>query len=213
MSTLRPRLVDTRRSFKKPGAIRRFSRWAFTPARNLWIYCSTQATRGDVTQITNTASDALSGKLMNNLVQKLPEVISEALIAEVVAKMPHALLGHARETASNLAAQISVLRKERDKLKNEWHNVGVHLRGFKVRDNDAHSYFAVIQIHYQSGEIRAHPESKMRSIANRETLKSSRSAFAALYMEPSVLGAPWYDRVDGKPKAIVMLGETYEVIQ
>ena len=143
---------------------------------------------------------------------KLSATTADAIVDRVLARVAQEAEAHYIDALSRLRAQVVGLREQLDKLRNGWVTIGVHVRGFKVSDDDKLIYYALIQISPQRGELRAHPDSEMRQLIPydpemRKKMPSYRPDKKGHYF--SELGAPWYGRVQGAPNSISMLGETY----
>lgn len=208
--------------------IRRLHARLMKPSRDRKARWLSLATVADVNMSTDgvkastlSLTESMVNKMLDRLVGKLPMVISNDLIDRVVAGLPNAIEEHVRERVSSLAKQVADLRKERDELTTGgWHNIGVHLRGLKLTEDDDKKYFAIVQIQPRTGKLRAHPVKDIRCIVREDLLwrtdyyGSSKSPFRTLGLESaSSLGAPWYGKVNGNADTIVMLDEAYTLLK
>lgn len=180
------------------------------------------ATRDDVNSSaegvkasTKSLIESLVDKLLAKLVEKLPMVVSNDLIDRVVAGLPDAIEEQMRESVSNLTAQVRSLRAERDKLNKELVPVPVHMYGFKISDEDEEKhYFAFVMLNRKTGEASAPNDRKNRRIVSYSSRGYDWSPSKRLGVDlpgGAPVGAPWFHKVQGDPRKVVMLGETYWV--
>lgn len=133
---------------------------------------------------------------------------ANAVVELVLARVTSETEAHFQDTLVKLRGQVLSLRKQIAELRSGWVTFGVHMRGFKLSEDDKVEYYALIQIQPSTGATRAHPSSAMRLIY---------PSLPKQYFLPNVgdagftsLGAPWYARVQGEP-SVSMLGELYRV--
>ncbi len=175
----------------------RLAFWFFVPneARERW---SALATRGDVAKLSATTADAV--------------------VTQILARVAEEAEAHYQQALSKARAELLSLRKQLSELRTGWVTIGVHVRGFKIDDEDQRNYYALVQISPRNGELRAHPESEMRKLIPTRPIPDSKDATVTHQIRQefkefkfSSLGAPWYGRVQGQPHSISMLGETYTI--
>ena len=166
-----------------------------------------------VEQLPELLSDDLTEKVRADMLKLLPKLVSDRLVDRVLAKLPEAMEGRAQKTIANLTAQVNALRKQ-VKGGNAWVPVGIHVRGFKLNDEDTKEYFAVVEYNVQTQLTRADPNSARRVLVPGDMLDYVGSPFSGIREKYSEwLGAPWYGKVNGDPKSIVMLGEAYTLFR
>lgn len=185
-----------------PKRIRRLYARLMKPSRERNTRWFALATTDDVQRYTG------------GIIELMKTVVSNDLIDRVVSGLPDAIEEHVRERVSSLAKQLVDMRRERDELTTGgWHNIGVHVRGLKLTDDDESNYYAIVQIQPKTGDLRAHPLKKYRGIMPNDKIWDSGSPFSRLgFSKASSLGAPWYGKVNGATKTIVMLDEAYTVV-
>jgi hypothetical protein len=147
-----------------------------------------------------------------DVMEQLPMLLSDGLVDRILAKLPEAMEQRAANTIANLTAQVNSLRKQ-VKGGGDWVPVGVHVRGFKMSEDDKAEYFALVEFNYQVGGLRAVQNPKDRLLVCKSYLNHSCSPFKGRIDLATWMGAPWYGKVNGDPKSIVMCGEAYKLLQ
>ncbi|MDB5260274.1 MAG: hypothetical protein JWN37_505 [Candidatus Nomurabacteria bacterium] len=161
--------------------------------------------------VAQKVSESVFGKLKENIFTfHLPQVLSDTLVKRILEKLPEAMEARALKTISNLTAQVNGLRKQINE--DGWVTLGVHVRGFKLDSEDKDQYFALIQFNTRYGGLRAVQDAGRRKLVRKQDLVRDRSPFKGCPSYATHLGAPWYGKVDGDPKSIVMLGEAYTLV-
>lgn len=168
-------------------------------------------TEGFVKQLPDLLSKDFTTKVRADVVKQLPELLSDRLVDRVLAALPEAMEKRAQKTIANLTAQVNALRKQ-VRGDDSWVSVGVHVRGFKMTEEDKEEYFALVEYNFQAGGLRAAQNANVRLLVPKSKLGYSRSPFGRCTRMATYLGAPWYGKVNGDPKSIVMLGEAYTLM-
>ncbi len=149
-------------------------------------------------------------------VEQLATNTADAVVAQILARVTEEAEAHYIKALSKYRSEVIALRRQLDELRGGWTTIGIHVRGFKLNDEDKRSYYALIQISPRNGELRAHPESEMRKLIPSREIKDMKDETVTRQISQqfkgfkfSSLGSPWYGRVQGDPNSISMLGETY----
>ncbi len=166
-----------------------------------------------VERLPGLLSDDFTTKVKADVVGQLPELLSDRLVDRVLLALPEAMEQRAQKTIANLVAQVKALRQQ-VKDENRWVSVGVHVRGFKMSEDDKEEYFAVVEYDTQGGGARAAQNRFERLLVPKSLLQwSSSSPFYGRPGRATYLGAPWYGKVSGDPDSIVMYGEAYKLFK
>jgi hypothetical protein len=169
-------------------------------------------TEGFVERLPGLLSKDFTKQVRADVVKQLPELLSDRLVDRVLAALPEAMEQRAQKTIANLTAQVNALRKQ-VKGDDSWVPLGVHVRGFKLSEDDKDEYFALVEYNFQAGGVRALQNTARRLLVPKSKLNYSTNPFYHCQRMATYLGAPWYGKVNGDPKSIVMCGEAYTLFQ
>jgi hypothetical protein len=147
-----------------------------------------------------------------NDVQEASAATAEHIVSHLLPKVDKAVELHFDNTISKLRAEVIVLRKEREELRNGWQDIWVHVRGYRPNDESkGQQYMARVQINLSTSELRAHPESEYRRLVHRRDTWHFHHRYGEGKFERITLGAPWFLKIEGTSDSVILLDERYTV--